>query len=125
MSEKASKPEAEKPVNPEVECSCRGVAQPGRASALGAESPPESGQNPATTTNGATFVLRRKPDRRRPENKLAAYKAARSRFVVDTIEIDGTPYARMSDPLTGVSVMVEPANARMLRWLFRGQWMNH
>jgi hypothetical protein len=52
-----------------------------------------------------------------------AYDAAQPRFVTDTIEIEGVPYARMTDAVLNLRVTVEDRHRTMLGWLFRSRWM--
>jgi hypothetical protein len=51
------------------------------------------------------------------------FDAASPRFVVDTLEIDGVPHVRMTDPVLGITVTTEEKGRTLLRYMFRGAWM--
>lgn len=53
----------------------------------------------------------------------AAFGAARPRFIRDNVEHDGITYARMTDPVLGVTLQADAAHASLLPWLFRSQWI--
>lgn len=56
-----------------------------------------------------------------------AFKAARPRFVVDAIEIDGVLHTRKIDPVTGIFVTMpqDQPGTYLLASLFKSEWIAH
>jgi hypothetical protein len=58
------------------------------------------------------------------DNARAAYAHVRARFVRDTVTIDNVRCPRMTDPVLGITLCVEPKAEAMLPWLFKEHWTN-